>query len=389
MLKEMQLKIKNNINNPITLPSMEGSKMPVWKISENKYQVAVPDGRYANGRLKYKREFTKTEEEAYLREAELLREIRKINEKLSHQEKKNIPDKLFKEVALKWLKRKKPEIAPKTWDRYKEILENHIIPAFGKRFISDIEEDEVRDYFLTNKNSGTTLRQHHTILKNIFAMEGIDVMKNIKRPRKNNTEINCIKDPVDLAEFVKSFKNSILFLPVYLASVTGMRLSEIAGLRWEDVNLKTGYITINRSLHWKKENGKKEWYVKSTKNGSSKRTIKISKKDVEVLQHIKDVHKKTQKDFVCVDKNNNPLCKDSVSSNFKARAKTRGFDVSFHSLRHSHATILIQHFKKSINAVSKRLGHANEITTLSIYASVLPLEDEDIASTMGEVMMNV
>lgn len=101
---------------------------------------------------------------------------------------------------------------------------------------------------------------------------------------------------------------------------------------------------------------------------------------------IKSKHKASSNDFVCLNSIGNPLCKDSVSPNFKARAMVRGFDVSFHSLRHSHATILIQYYRKSINAVSKRLGHADITTTLSVYASVLPQEDGDIADTMGNIM---
>ena len=162
-----------------------------------------------------------------------------------------------------------------------------------------------------------------------------------------------------------------------------MRLSEIAGLRWEDVSFKTGHITVSRSLHWKKENKIRQWYIKSTKNGSSRRTIKISDKDIDVLKRFKEERSASKGDFVCVDSNGNPLSAQTISPNFKARAKVRGYDVSFHSLRHSHATILIQYYRKSINAVSRRLGHANVTTTLSIYASVLPQEDDDIAETLG------
>lgn len=375
----------NTIPVSIACPALLGGNDKMIRKYKDKYEVSVPDGRYANGRVKYKREIIKTEQEALSRERELIEELKRLNAKLSSQEKPENPKILFKEVAKKWLKHKKFEVSPKTWDRYDSILNNHILPVFGKKYVHAITEDEIRDYFLENENSSTTLRQHHTILKNIFMLEKIDVMKNIKRPRKNNTEINCIKDPVELANFVASFKNSILFLPVYIAAVTGMRLSEIAGLRWDDINLKKSYITVNRSLHWKKENEKREWYIKSTKNGSSRRTIKISNKDVEMLKRFKEEREATKRDFVCIDTNGNPLSAQTVSPGFRKRAETRGYDITFHSLRHSHATILIQYYRKSIKAVSKRLGHANELTTLTIYASILPHEDEDIADTMGEV----
>jgi len=387
--KEITEEMGNTNGNPIASAFTEGNnEMPVrkWK---SKYEVAIPDGRYANGRVKYKRELADTEEEAFSREQELLRELKRFNSNLLNRGEAEKPKILFRDVATKWLKRKKFEVAYKTWERYDTIVKYHILPIFGKRHILDIDEDEIMEYFLGNKNCGTTLQQHHTILKGIFKLAKSDVMKDIKRPRKNNTEINCIKDPFELARFVSSIKNSVLFLPVYIAATTGMRLSEIAGLRWKDVNLETGYITVNRSLHWKKEGEKREWYVKETKNGSSRRTIKISAKDVNLLQEHKEKNMVTGEDFVCVNAEGNPLAKDSISSNFKARALARGYNISFHSLRHSHATILIQYYKKSINAVSKRLGHASIVTTLAIYASVIPREDEDIAETMGEIMENI
>ncbi len=356
--------------------------MPIskWK---DKYEVSVENGRYANGRIKYKREIVNTKKSAIQREKALLEEVKKLNDNFAnHAPVRN--NEMFRDAALKWIKQKKGEIAQKTWCRYNGIITHHMIPAFNKS-VSDIDEDEVRDYFVANTNSGTTLQQHYTILRNILTSNNNNVMQNIKRPRKENTEVNCIKDTSALAEFVASFKESVLFLPVYLASVTGMRLSEIAGLRWSDVDFNSMNLTVNRSLHW--NDG--EYYTKSTKNGSSKRTIRISEKDVEVLSEVKTNRNAKEGEFICLRENGTPICKDSVSSNFKARAKVRGWDVSFHSLRHSHATILIQHYKASINAVSKRLGHADEVTTLSIYASVLPREDGEIAVMMGEMMSEI
>ena len=367
-----------------------GNEMAVRKYGD-KYEIAIPDGRYDNGRVKYKRELADTEKEAYKRERELsdeIKELRKAIYVIQGQVVSERPRTVFKNVAQKWLKHKKLEVVPRTWERYKEILNYHILPFFGEKVVPDIDEESVHDYLLGNINSNTTLKQHYVILKNVFKLAGSNVMENIKSPARDFVEINCIKDPTELAEFVASLKESVIFLPVYIAAVTGMRLSEIAGLRWSDINFDMNIITISRSLHWTRGKDKK-WYVKSTKNGSSKRSIKISGKDIEVLNWAKEKRGASNNDFVCIDSKNNPLNNDHLSANFKARAKVRGYNISFHSLRHSHATLLIQYYRKSIKAVSKRLGHADEVTTLRIYASILPPEDGDIADTMGELMKDV
>ena len=357
------------------------------------WEVAVATGeRYENGRPVYRREMVDTEQEAEKKEYELLLEIQRLRTELKQaypKEQKCLTR--FKTIADKWLKKKVFELAPRTYERYENIFNKYLIPTFGNKAISKITEDEIRNYLTSHSNSNTTMQQHYTLLKGIFGEVKIKVMDEIKRPRKEHTEIYCIKDPEELVEFIKSLKDTMLFIPAYIAAVTGMRLSEIAGLKWEDVNLKTGYITVNRSLHWGKDEKTKlrKWYTKATKRNSSKRTIKISQKDVEILQAHKEITKAGKSDFVCLDTNGNPLAKDSVSSNFKARAKVRGWDISFHSLRHSHATILLQHYRMTTSAVSKRLGHSKETTTLTIYTSAIPREDDEIAETIGRMMQAV
>ena len=380
---------KNIITTSIANPVNEtggNNEMAVRKYKD-KWEVAIPDGRYANGRIKYKRELADTEEEAYRRENELLSEIKELRQELRNAATKEQNTKLFKDAAERWLLTKKRDVAPLTWERYEGILDLHVLPVFGRKQMSLIAKDKIQDYFITHENCGTTLQQHHTIMRGIFKLENINVMDNIPRPRKNEPEINCIKDPAELAKFVASFKGrSILFMPVYIAAVTGMRLSEIAGLRWGDVNLDKGYIMVRRSLHWRKDKktGIKEWYTKPPKNKMSRRTIMISEHDIKVLTEHKAKNNANNNDFVCLNTKGNPIARFNVSGNFITRARTRGHDISFHSLRHSHATILIQYYRKSIKAVSRRLGHANIATTLSIYTDILPLEDEDIAVTLGE-----
>lgn len=377
----------NNKNTSIADPvnEMGGNEEMAVRKYKDKWEVAIPDGRYDNGRIKYKRELADTEEEAYRREDELLTEIKELRQELRETGFKKQNIKLFEDIAERWLMIKKRDIAPRTWERYEDILDLHILPVFGKKQVSLITKDKIQDYFITHENCGTTLQQHHTIMRGVFKLENIDVMKDVPRPRKSEPEINCIKDPAELAEFVASFRKSILFMPVYIAAVTGMRLSEIAGLKWEDVNLNKGYIMVRRSLHWRKnkKTKKNEWYTKPPKNKMSKRTITINKHDIKVFKEHK-ANGATNKDFICLDTNGNPIATMHVSSNFKDRAKTRGHNITFHSLRHSHATILIQYYRKSIKAVSQRLGHVNITTTLSIYTDVLPPEDEDIALTLGK-----
>lgn len=364
------------------------NEMAVRKYGD-KYEVAVPDGRYANGRMKYRRELADTEEQAYKREKELLAEIKEIQNRLDLlQEKQEVKSgKPFRIAADKWIESKKDEVTLKTWKRYESILSIHAIPYFQDKPVNEISEEEIREYFQANPNCGTTLRQHYVILDNILRQEGLNTMQNIKRPKKNRRAIVCIKDPVELAEFVMGFKNSLLYLPVHIAANTGMRFSEVAGLRWQDVDLYNGYIHVSRSLHWEYDDDKNRyWYIQEEgKTINSLRTIKINSVDIEVLKEAKKNQRGKQGDFVCLDTMGNPIAQDIHGANFCQYAKAMGYNISFHSLRHSHATILIMIYKVPIKTVSVRLGHSDITVTLSIYTSVIQEQDDLAAVAMEDV----
>ncbi len=379
---------ENNKRISIARPCGEGNDLPVRRYKD-KYEVAVPVGRYGDGRIKYKRELADTEREAIKRERELLEEIRDAVFRLQPI----IPPKntkLFKQAIHEWLEGKRSEVRLKTLERYKLIAKLHLIPYFGEMSICNITEEDVKKYLKTNPNCGTTLRQHYVILENVLKAEGIDLLKDIERPKKNEKAINCIKDPYELADFVMSFKDTIMFLPAYIAANTGMRFSEVAGLKWRDIDLNNGYISVDRSLHWDKESGKRYWYVEECgKTKGAKRTIKINKHDIDVLKETKERQNGKYADFVCLDTRGFPIAKDTHGSGFRRSARVRGYDISFHSLRHSHATLLILIYKVPIKTVSRRLGHSDISVTLGIYTGIIQEQDELAADAMEDAFSHV
>lgn len=375
----------NTINIPIARSLQDGANiMPIRRFN-SQWEAAVPVGRYHNGRVKYKRKIVDSEEEAKYVEREMLEEIKQAVFALQpkKQAKKAIK---FKSVSEKWIANKKQDVSLKTWQRYKQIIDKHLLPYFGKYDIGDITEEDINSYLSSNSNCSTTLRQHYVILSGILGSEQIDIIKNVKRPKKRERVIDCIRDPAELASFVMSL-NGILFLPVYLAANTGMRFSEIAGLMWKDVDLINGYITVNRALHWdRNDEGKRFWYInEDCKTKYSRRTIKINNHDIRVLREAKDSQEGKHGDFVCMDSRGQPIAKDTHGTNFRKYAKGRGYQINFHSLRHSHATILIMIYKVPIKTVSRRLGHSDISVTLGIYSHVIQEQDELACMAMENV----
>lgn len=175
-------------------------------------------------------------------------------------------------------------------------------------------------------------------------------------------------------------KASKLYLIVYLTTRTGMRLSEVLALKWSDINLNEQNIRVYSSSHYgiKKEGEETGHFLGSTKEGRPKSYIQISNKDVEFLkQHRKDQLEQRMRYRGKYHDNNLVFCKndgtylrnDAVGKAFSEFAKTNGFNVTFHGLRHSHCTHLLAAGVSNME-VARRLGHQDPATSERFYSHV-------------------
>lgn len=151
---------------------------------------------------------------------------------------------------------------------------------------------------------------------------------------------------------------------IIITIYTGMRLSEIKALTWDDIDLKNHKISITKS--WDSVVGK----FKPTKNSSSVRTIAINQKLVNLFEQMKksSMHKMvfiTQDETVPTSNAVNKVLRKLLN---ELDIHRKGFH--FHSLRHSHVALLIAN-GIDIYTISKRLGHSNTATTSQIYAYLL------------------
>jgi len=175
-------------------------------------------------------------------------------------------------------------------------------------------------------------------------------------------------------------KASKLYPIVYLTARTGMRLSEVLALKWSDINFKEKVIRVYSSSHYgrKREGEETGHFLSSTKEGKPKSYIQISSKDVEFLgQHRKDQLEQRMRyrgeyhdnNLVFCRNNGTYLRNDAVSKAFSEFAKTNGFNITFHGLRHSHCTHLLAAGVSNME-VARRLGHQDPATPERFYSHV-------------------
>lgn len=150
---------------------------------------------------------------------------------------------------------------------------------------------------------------------------------------------------------------------ILLAIYTGMRLGEIQGLKWSDINFNFKTININKS--WNSEENR----YQPTKNESSKRIIRVNNGILDILKELKTNDKNilflNQFKTIPTSSAVNKTLRNCLS---ELNINKRGFH--FHSLRHTHVAYLLAH-DVDIYVISKRLGHSNISTTTNVYSYLI------------------
>lgn len=296
-----------------------------------------------------------------------------------------------------------PNTKYQTQKRYKTLMEcikshiGHI--ALDKlktpqidRFYADLKliviKKDKRRY-----SDGTILKVHKLLRQALEKAVGWEmIIKNPAQyatpPRQDESE----RETWGIDEaffFLSKIKNSKIYLPVLIAFHTGLRIGEISALRWEDVNLKDGYLMVNHNAVEKKGEGV---VLETPKTPSSNAKVVLTKDLITEFKRFKKEAKKHKLktgidlDFVCCWEDGRPLRPTYISKKFKEKVKQLGMrKITFHGLRHSHATIL---FSLGANSqeISKRLRHSRVSTTDDIYIHVKDEIKKTTANLFGQAV---
>lgn len=299
-----------------------------------------------------------------------------------------------------------PGLSKGTADNYRALIANRISPAIGTLRLSEITSGKILDMYNSIRLHGVSqfpLEGIKRILGGAFEyartmgyltsdhMDGIRFPKSISKPSEKTAytpqQINVMAESLPPTNDRR--------LPFLIATYTGMRESEIAGLTWNDVDMENQIICVKEQLHC---NGA-EMYFGPTKNGIV-RYIPFRGSLAEILKEARE--RKAENENLLGDRFSHPVRRAdgrvSYSTNtemgkqldmvctkadgrclaswdFKAisTAMKNRFDpdFTFHLLRHSHCTTALD-AGASVKAVADRLGHKDIRTTLSVYAHVSP-----------------
>lgn len=312
----------------------------------------------------------------------------------------------------KWLEFTRQSIEPSTYRCYKVAVEQHIIPVLGNIQLAKLQPMHIQEYYakdlesgrrdnkksVSRKLSATTIAMHHRILHRALkqAVKWQLIARNpaeAAEPPKAAKKEMIIPSEKEIRNLVFSFKGTVYFLPVFLAITTGMRMGEILGLTWSDVDLNKGTVHVRQTLYQRTPG---QPVFKPPKTPKSKRRVDLPPTALKLLKE----HKKTvlkQKlasrescrdyNLVCCLLDGSPINPSTLGSAFRKKARKAGLNISFHDLRHIHASYLL---KQNVHpkVVSERLGHSQISITQDLYSHVLPGLQEKAAKQIDELLFS-
>ena len=291
-----------------------------------------------------------------------------------------------------------------TKNSYKNAIDKHIKPALGKYYLksltSDVLQDFVNDLKISKGLSKNTVKYIKSCVSSAlnYAVSPCKYihsspMLGVRLPvYKKEQKKEYVLSREDYQKIMTLFPfGSNFFIPFMIGYYTGVRLNECFGLTWQDIDLKKRTLTVHRQLSY--DSG--TWGFSPLKTQTSYRTILFGdtllsalkaerKRQLENRMRYREYYYKhfiihseiitSQEnmdgemiDFVCRQENGKLYTSQSLKNSIKIIHEKLGLkEFHYHTLRHTHATILATHISNPA-IVQKRLGHSDIETTLKYY----------------------
>ncbi|MBI2850692.1 MAG: site-specific integrase [Chloroflexi bacterium] len=294
-------------------------------------------------------------------------------------------------------------LSPRTAQGYAQIFHTYAIPALGHLTLTQLRPQHLQNYYSERLNDGLSAMtvMHHAMVIHKALQTAVkwgllnhNLADAVELPRPKRTEMQ-IWDEHEMATFLEAAQPHPLYPLFYISLFTGMRRSEVLGLRWSDVDLMLGQVSVNRALHVLKGG---QVFFSSPKTAKGRRTIALPPSatlllkrhwEKQVSERLLVGSRVASDSPVFSDINGDPLRPDTVTHAWTKLVRQTGLKyIRLHDARHTHASLLL---KQGVHpkVAQERLGHATISTTLDIYSHVAPGMQEAAAVRFDEALATV
>lgn len=311
-------------------------------------------------------------------------------------------------LLQEWLPSVKASLRPTTYASYSSLCAWHIIPRLGSLELQKLTASAINALYAHLLSEGrvqcegglsaASVRRVHAVLHHAcrdavrWGRLSASPAANADPPKQSAAhDERSVWNADQLSAFLASVAGERLYALWRLLCLTGMRRGEALGLRWGDLDMEKGTLSIRRAMV--PVNGVSQ--LSEPKTRSARRTIALDEETLLALQ----AHAARQAaeqaagsldwneaGYVFVQPNGEALVPFAVTKAFHILSRRAGLpQIRLHDLRHSYATLALASGVHP-RIVSARLGHATVALTLDIYSHVLPQHDQAAAAAIAALL---
>ncbi len=298
-----------------------------------------------------------------------------------------------------WLAHVESRVRGRTLLGYTGIV-NRICEHLGYIPLADLTPVAIQQYYARLRRAdggpvplaGRMKIHHHRVLSEALSW-GVRLgvlsrnpCARVDAPRAENREIQAL-DSSSLARLLGASRDTEYYPLFVTAAHTGMRRGELLGLRWSDIDLEAKSLFVRRAMTVLRG---RQIAFGPPKSAGSRRRITLTQETVLTLRAHRERQEAHAAEFewdtpfgdalVFCHPDGSPRLPDSATHAFGRIARAAGLgNATFHVLRHTHASVLLQH-GVPVRAASARLGHSSATLTLNTYGHLMPGAEEAAAS---------
>lgn len=340
----------------------------IYKRKDGRFEGRVPVGYQENGKIKYKSVYART--------------LSEVKEKMSevHSIRHNQPVFAIKltvrDVAEQWLSSAKLRVKESSYANYVNIVNKHILPVLGGELMMNVTTSKLNDFINFKMTSGRlngkgglsakSVRDIMTVYRSIenYAAREYGFREThftMPKTQSKQTSVLTSSERKRLENYLIHNQNKTN-IAILLCLFTGLRVGELCGLKWEDIDFDNAVLFVKRTVQRVSKNGKSQVIIGTPKSKTSIRTVPIPAFILDILKNYRSCG-----DFYIITGKNKSTEPRTMQNRFKAILKLCGIrNVNFHLLRHTYATVCIE---KGFDpkTLSELLGHADAAITLNRY----------------------
>ena len=276
------------------------------------------------------------------------------------------------------------QVRPNTLESYKQ-RGKHLIAGLGHISLNGLRPEHLQGYYASKSDSlsGGTLIKHHNLIREALShavkwgLLARNIAEAVDAPRASRREMQALTSE-QVHYLLDSCRDTPWYPMIHTLIWTGLRRSELLGLRWKDVELDLASLRVVQVLH---QLNSGTYIFQEPKTAKGRRAVALSPTSCVLLRAHREHGEAdtellgkplTGSSLVFGHADGTPRAPATLTHAFSKLAKRAGLiGVRLHDLRHTHASLLLQ---QSVHpkVVSERLGHANIQITLDTYSHLLP-----------------